>query len=64
MGLQGLQQHLEACHSLLRFTFPEDHPDVVPAVNVRCTKEVGQLRNRFNEPWVPLQRRQGRVSFC
>lgn len=62
MPLQAMQQHVEACHALLRYTFPEDHPDVVPAVNVRCTRELGQLSSRFNEPWIPLQKRKGRVS--
>jgi len=59
---QGLQQHMEACHALLDYSFPEDHPDVVPAVNVRCTKELGQVCNRFNEPWIPLRKRKERVG--
>ena len=34
--VQGLQQHLEASHDAFQYGFPEEHPDVVPAINVRC----------------------------
>ena len=34
--VQGLQQHMQSCHDSFVYTFPEDHPDVVPAINVRC----------------------------
>lgn len=28
---------MEASHDSFLYRFPEDHPDVVPAINVRCT---------------------------
>lgn len=37
--LQALKQHMEASHSQLVFTFPEDHPDILPTIDVRCSKE-------------------------
>lgn len=38
---------MEATHSLFDYRFSEDHPDVMPAINVRCGPELSCASNRF-----------------
>ena len=38
--VQGLQQHAEASHSLLQWSFPDEPGNMAPSVAVRCDEEL------------------------
>lgn len=49
--MQGLQQHLEASHSLFVYAFQRDPMNSPQMVNVMLTPELQMPVHRFNEPF-------------